>query len=261
MINLLKNTEMEYVRCFSKEQKNDYITRFWDENFEDSYANNLTVLHKNVDEETKIQIINKEINERLRDGNRFLLFEVDGDISKEVIKKLRVRPSRIDKLEYMSIETKDYVKIVDREDCIVKEVITEEDYSDIIKISILDYTPLVGKSYSKKRIKRKVDTYKDSDNNLTSFISYIGDEPVGSCELLEYENTAKIEDFGVLENYQNQGVGKSILRQVLKRTYADGFETAYVITENKGIAKEMYKKWGFKKVGEKTQLIFSLKEY
>ncbi|MBD7913255.1 MULTISPECIES: GNAT family N-acetyltransferase [Clostridium] len=258
MYELLKETEIEYVRCFSKEEKEGFVTKFSDESFQDSYANNLTILNKTVDDKIKVEIINNEIYKSKKEKRDFLLFEVDGEISKEVIKKLNISPTSIDKLDYMKIETAEYIKINQRGDCVVKEVKTDEEYSDIIKINILDYAPLVGRSYSRRRIKRKVDVYKESSNNLSCFISYLEDEPVGSCELLWNKDVAKIEDFGVLKEYQNQGVGKSILRNMLKKSYDDGVKTAYVITENKGRAKEMYKKLGFKKIGEKTQLIFSL---
>ncbi|MDS0524675.1 GNAT family N-acetyltransferase [Clostridium sp. SHJSY1] len=258
MINLLKETEIEYIRCFSKEKKDKSIIRFWDEKFQDSYANNLTLLNENVDENIVVEIINKEIDRKIKEEKEFLLFEFHGNISKEAIKRLSVWPSRIDKLDYMSIETKNYGKIKYREDCLVKKVITKEDFDDLITINILDYAPLVGKNYAKRRIGRKVNIYKDNSNKLSAFISHIGENPVGSCELLINKKTAKIEDFGVLSMYQKQGVGKSILFKILKSSYDDRIDVVYVITESKGKAKEIYKKCGFKKVGEKTQLIFSL---
>ena len=44
---------------------------------------------------------------------------------------------------------------------------------------------------------------------------------------------------------------------MVKRSNESEAEIAYVITDSKDTANDMYKKCGFKKVGEKTQLIFS----
>lgn len=257
MINLLKQTEIEYIKCFSKETKTETSISFWDEKFEDFYGSNLTMLTKKSNEREIIEIINKEITLKRRENRDFLLFELDGEVTEEVIKHLSLWPSRIDKLDYMTIETKEYKNINYREDCLVKEVNNPNAINDLIRINILDYAQLVGKSYANRRIRRKVNVYKDLGNHLTSFISYLGNEAVGSCEILVNENIAKIEDFGILLPYQNRGVGKSILHKVLNDAHNKNVKIAYVVTESNGIAKEIYEKYGFKKVGEKTQLIFS----
>jgi len=68
----------------------------------------------------------------------------------------------------------------------------------------------------------------------------------------------RIEDFDILQKYQRKGFGTSVLKHLLEEARANCVEFVYLITDSGDTAKEMYKKCGFKKAGEKTELFFDL---
>lgn len=253
MFNLLMDVELEYVRCFSKELKTKEFSRFWDDELDDMYAYNLTVVQ---DIEDINNIISNEFKHSRNLGKEFLVVEINGDTSKEFLLNLKLKPSSVDKLYYMSIPTKEYENMLLNEECKIEEVKTKAEFQEMINLSIVDNAPNWGEDFAEERIIRKVKSYKEN-NGLKVFLSYKDNTPMGSCELLISNKVAKIEDFGVSEKYQKKGFGTTIIRDMVKRSYESGAEIAYVITDSKDTANDMYKKCGFKKVGEKTQLIFS----
>ena len=250
------DAELEYVRCFSKELKTKEFSRFWDNDLDDMYAYNLTVIQDYLSIEDINNIISKEFKHSRSLGKEFLVIEINGYPSEEFLCNLKLKPSSVDKLYYMSIPTVEYKNMKLNEKCKVEEVKTKGKFQEMIKLSILDNAPNWGKEFSEDRIRRKVKAYK-ADNNLKAFLCYKDTIPMGSCELLRHNKVVKIEDFGVSEKYQRKGFGTAILRDMLKRANESEAEIAYVITDSKDTANDMYKKCGFKKVGEKTQLIFS----
>jgi len=73
-------------------------------------------------------------------------------------------------------------------------------------------------------------------------------------------NIAKIEDFDILEEYQRKGFGTSVLKHLLMEANKSNVELGYLITESDDTAKDMYKKCGLRKVGEKNELFFKLND-
>lgn len=256
MFNLLMDAELEYVRCFSKELKTKQFSRFWDNELDDMYAYNLTVVQDCISIDEINNIISNEFKQSRRIEKEFLVIEVNGNLSEEFLGDLKIKPSSIDKLYYMSIPTMEYKNMFFNEECRIEEVKTKLEFQEMIKLSILDNASNWGVEFSEDRIRRKVKAYMDH-NKLKAFLSYKDAIPMGSCELLCYNKVAKIEDFGVSEKYQRRGFGTTILRDMLKRANELDSEIAYVITDSEDTSNDMYKKCGFKKVGEKTQLIFS----
>lgn len=255
MIKLLKETELEYIRCFSNEVIEENVRRFWDDKFRDSYANNISILKDELNKEDLIRTINSQLENALRRGEYFLHFEAEENVCEDIIKRLRIKPARIDTLIYMAIDVKKY-NLLRKNNSVIREAKEHEDLENIININIEDYAPIVGRSYATRRINRKIEVYKNDENNLKSIICYDGNVPVGSCEVIAYKKAVKIEDFGILEKFQNKGFGSSILRYVIEKAYIENEDIAYVITENNSVAKNIYEKLGFKQVSQKTQIIF-----
>lgn len=71
------------------------------------------------------------------------------------------------------------------------------------------------------------------------------------------DNVAKIEDFDVAPEMQRKGFGTTILKEMVLIAIEHGAKIIYLITDNDDTAKDMYKKCGMIKVGEKTELIYN----
>ena len=77
-------------------------------------------------------------------------------------------------------------------------------------------------------------------------------------EMLSTIGVAKIEDFDVLPKYQRKGYGSALLKEIICIALEQNARIIYLVTDEDDTAKEMYLKIGFEKVGEKTQLFFTL---
>ena len=74
------------------------------------------------------------------------------------------------------------------------------------------------------------------------------------------DSIAKIEDFDIVEMHQRKGFGSQVLRTLLKSCHEDHIKYAYLVTDHDDTAKDMYLKSGFKLVGKRVEMIFSLEE-
>lgn len=256
MINLLKDTELKYVECYSEKKKYKSLIKFWDNNFRNIYANNLTIFQEEFEFEEILEFLIKEIKVSKRKKRRFLNFEVNKNIDRDELRKFNLNPSRVDNFDYMVINTKEFFDIELDETIEIKEVITDKEYESLINISIEDNKSALGNRYAKAKILRKVEVYKDKSNDLKAFLIYKDTIPVGSCELLIDKNIAKLEDIGILKEYRGKGIGTFTLKYMLKLCNKNNVEYLYVITERFSDAKRVYERLGFKKIGDKTQIIF-----
>ncbi len=256
MINSLINTELEYVKCFSQYYEDENIIRFWDENLEDMYCHNFTFLKDRDNKDEILEIILEEIKLRKKQNKKFLQIEANFSIDNEIISQLSLKPERT-RLDYMYISPTKYNSLKGNNDCIIKEVKSPEILKDGIKVDILANAPDMGEEFAKRRIDRKVQIYRNSNKNVNLFICYHNDIPIGNCEFFINKNIAKMEDFDILEKYQRNGFGTSVLKHLLQQSDKLELKTAYVITDSEDTAKDMYRKCGFSKIGQKTVLLFS----
>lgn len=256
MINKLKSMELDYIRCFSEEKKHENYIEFYDNRFRNTYTSNISILNKALKNNELIELINKEVSLYIKKGKDFLNFEVNDILDKNFSKSFLIKPKRVDTFNYLSIESKKYEEMPELEDIIIKKVCSKEEYKKLIDISVKDNEGVLGRGYSIKRIKRKIQVYKDESNNLSSYICYYKNEPIGSYELLFKDGICKIEDFGVLKEYRRRGIGTYILKNILRENHKNGVNTNYLIAEKDGEAEKLYKRLGFVKYGEKTQFIW-----
>ena len=114
-----------------------------------------------------------------------------------------------------------------------------------------------GKDFCTRRCYRRGKVYV-SDKGVNSYVCYHNGNIIGTCNLFMYNGTAKIEDFAVLPTYQRKGYGTTILKSLIDIAIKENSHTIYLVTDEDDTAKDMYGKIGFKKVGERTDLLFKL---
>ena len=256
MINELKNVELEYVRCFSKEKNFENHIEFKDEEFRDTYTSNVSILKNDISDEKLITLINREIkflNTRKKD---FLNFEINKEVSKDIIKKFIRKPKRIDVFNYFVIESQKFKNMNQIEYAFIKKAEKKEEFKKILDINVKDNGEILGRSYALYRIKRKIKAYKDANNNLESYICYYEEKPVGACEVLRKDNICKIEEVVILKKYRCKGLSANMIRTILEENCERGVEYTYLICEQNGKAENLYKRLGFYSCGKKTQLIW-----
>jgi len=257
MLNSLKKTEIEYVKCFSEYYEDDRIVRFWDDNLPDMYGHNFTFIKDNIPKGELRGIILKELELRKRQSKKFLQIISNFSIDAGIISDLREVPE-VSVYDYMYIEAGKYDSLKGNDDCKVVEAVTPEILKDGTEVDIEANALVMGNDFAIRRINKKVQIYTDVSKYLSLYVCYHNGIPIGNCELFLNNNTAKIEDFDILYKYQRKGFGTTVLKHLLMQSKAAGVETAYVITDDADTAKEMYNKCGFSKILEKTELFFNI---
>lgn len=159
----------------------------------------------------------------------------------------------------MYIETSKFTKLQGNPNCSVVKAANDQVLEDGINIDIIANQADMGLDFAKRRINRKAEIYRNADNNLELFVCYCDETPIGNIEYMPKNKIAKLEDFDIIKAYQRQGFGTSVLQHLLENAYINKIDIAYLITDSADSAKEMYKKNGFTKIGEKTELLFFLK--
>ena len=88
------------------------------------------------------------------------------------------------------------------------------------------------------------------DQFCNHYLAKINELPVGTARVREQKKgTFKIERMAVLKGYRKKGVGKAIIKKILKH-YLNLNRINKLILNSQIVAKDFYKKFGFVEVGE-----------
>ncbi|HEY5584535.1 MAG TPA: GNAT family N-acetyltransferase [Ruminiclostridium sp.] len=256
MHNLIKNCEIEYTKSFSTYIDEVNIIRFRDNNIPDMYYHNFTLIKDILTDEALNDLIIEEKKLERHENKGYIQLESNFSINDKAFCSDEIKPT-ISKYYYMSIPTSHHRFLKAKEQCDVKEAITDEIMKDGIRVDILANSAAMGEEFATKRIHRKVQIYNSSED-LRFFVCYNNGTPVGNCELFIKDNVAKIEDFDILEKYQRNGFGTAVLKHLLQQAEQLGAEIAYVVTDSEDTAQDMYVKCGFTLIGEKFPIFFDL---
>lgn len=257
MLSKFTSTEIVYTKKFTETYEDNEIIRFCDMNLKDMYMHNFTLIKNSINNDRLRRIILKELQKR-RDGNEdFLRIELNFYIEEDFTNSLPINP-KVSKYDYMYIDPNRCDCLIENEKCLIKKALSEKELEKGIEVDILANQSAMSVEFARKRIYRKSEVYKDLNSNLDLYICDYNDITIGNCEMLLNDDIAKIEDFDILENYQRKGFGTSVLKYLLREAKENSVELVYLITDSEDTAKEMYKKCGFEKVGEKTELFFDL---
>jgi len=252
----LIDTEIAYVKCFSKYDTFGKVIRFFDDNISDMYTHNFTLIKDEISKSELIEIINNEIDNRRSLKKSYLQVELDFVVDDQVINSFPIIP-RVTILDYMMTNSNQHQLLKGNDECTIEVSATAKVIEDGIKVDVLANSPTMGNEFAKRRIKRKVQGYQ-SAKNLNLYVCYYRKKPVGNCELFINGLIGKIEDFDILKDYQRKGLGTTVLKTLIKRAEDLGAKKVYLITDHDDTAKEMYKKCGLSQVGQKMQLHFPL---
>jgi len=132
----------------------------------------------------------------------------------------------------------------------------ENDIKDITKI----YNEAILKTNVTFDIKEKTEKeikkwFKDHGSNNPILVSEKDKKVVGWAALSKYDSkkayskTAEISIY-VLEKYQGQGIGKSLMREILKEGEKAGIHAVIArITKGNDISIHLHEEFGFEKIG------------
>jgi len=249
--------EKQYIRCFCEEEDLGNYFRYKDDLIKDMYSHNFIMIDHRVSEAEIQQIIEKEILYRRHQGKRFLRLMTSAPISERKVKNIHPNVD-IEVYDYFAIQAEDHHVLKAKDKAIVRIADNDSVKRDAVLVDVIANYKGMTLEFASRRIERKLQVYSDKRNELNIFVCYDDIEPVGNCELLIGDKIAKIEDFDIMEIHQKKGFGTYVLKSLLERCYEKGIEAVYLVTDHDDTAKEMYKKNGFKCIGNRTEMMFHL---
>jgi len=250
-------TDLKYVKCFSDCYEEEKVINLKDSKLRDMYMHNFSFFKKLVKKDELINFIEKKLQEAEKEHIKYVHIMMDDEMATYDL--MSIFPD-IEITEYcvMTIKPEIFNKLKINKDCVVLKADTKERFRDGISADIQANKAAMGE-FVNKRIMRKQEVYQ-SIPDLNFYVCYKGNEPIGKCEFFIKDGIGKIEDFDIIEEYQRQGYGTSVVQKLLNDAYCANVNIVYLITDNSDTAKEMYQKCGFSIKGIKTSLLFTLYE-
>lgn len=105
MLQKIYNTEIEYVKKFSKSCEDNEIIRFWDDNIPNMYTHNFLLIKNNLGIDNLKEAILRELVKRKKNGLDFLRVEFNFSIDNDLFDILPLAP-QITIYDYMYIDPK-----------------------------------------------------------------------------------------------------------------------------------------------------------
>ena len=100
-----------------------------------------------------------------------------------------------------------------------------------------------------QNVSKKIE-FDGLDQFCDHYLAKINDLPIGTARIREQKRgTFKIERMAVLRGYRKKGVGKAIIKKILKH-YLHQSKINKLILNSQIEAKDFYKKFGFVEVGK-----------
>lgn len=246
--------EKAYAECISLREEIPGAARFRDSLIPDMYDYNFTYVYEGISNVDLLKLISSEMEHSRSEGADFCKFCMDFPVSEEL--KL---PEGMEKgivgYYVFDIQHLDGLKLSD--EVVIRTVNNPQRGNDVYKIDQQMSAGKLSEDFIRRSAKRRTSIYT-SDGPINCFVCYLGEEPIGSCDLMIKNGTAKIEEFCVVPSMQRKGYGTAILRELIDRADICGADTIYLCTDEDDTPKDMYTKVGFTKVGERTELFIKL---
>ncbi|WP_229294252.1 GNAT family N-acetyltransferase [Staphylococcus kloosii] len=119
------------------------------------------------------------------------------------------------------------------------QFVTQDNIEDYLSIH-----QVFAKPFGDDYLQQSTEIIRDQfvDDNKDRIIAYKGTIPVGIMDLIKSEDTIEIDGFGVLPDYQRQGIGQ--VMQIFVATVANN-RTIILVADGEDTAKDMYLKQGY----------------
>lgn len=233
----LQTIEMAYIEMFSSKVEKPYGVMFEDTNQRDKHMHNILFVYKNA-------ITPKDIQDYLDDTEQYgfsnILFN-GIDVPKHINKKLyQMTPHG-----YYGCELS-HISIQPKRDITLLKVDPNRD-EDIFDF-IFNDDQQFGIEYAKNNHIRLKEVLIKNEHCFHYYKLMHENQMIGHINVYYYEEIAKIDDFYVLEPYQRQGFGISMLSNIIDILKERHVEYVYLITNELEEAKFMYQSIGMTKV-------------
>ena len=252
----LIDCEISYSKCFSDCYEDRDVLRFCDSSLPDMYDHNFTYVKNHLDSRRIFELINHEISLRTSENQNFckILFDFPMD---DMLPAMFASKPEVSRLGIYTLCTNSYSNLNGNDSCCIKKIDNPKTAEDKLYYDLLLDEDRLGEDFCRRRAIVRGKVYLNN-GSVGAYICYHDDVPVGTCELYFHNSVAKIEDFTVLPHEQRKKYGTSILKHLITLAYENKVKAIYLVTDEDDTAKDMYRKFGFEKTNEMTEMFFML---
>lgn len=237
--------ETAYSRCFSCVFEDAQRLRFRNPDIPDMYVHNYTYIKQSAADAAE---------EILRQEQAFCEAESLGFC------KVSADFPLPDTLHGAELETLGYYIYTGRDNRVPTPACTIQKASSLAMVDALYRMDVaadgarLGEDFCRRRAYGRGKVYLQL-GLVDSYLCFLGNRVIGSCDLFIADSTAKIEDFGVVPAMRGKGYGTALLYRLIDIAAENGASVIYLTTDEDDTAKDMYLKRGFEKVGEKYAVL------
>lgn len=252
----IENSQSEYLKCYCEKYDENNKIRYIDKALVDMYDYNCIYVKKTESQKELYKIIESEKNYRQENGYKFCriymkdkpqLYNFD-----DFYKEIEVEHNGI--YVYEPMKSPDWKSL---NGYTLKKVVTEAQVKDLINMDIISNSKYCGEEFCIKRSSHHGEIFLSDDKPLNCYVCYHNNIPVGHCELMIKDKTAKIEDFEVLEDYRKKGIGRTIMKYVINEALKNHAEVIYLVADEDDTVKDMYMNMGFYKAADEYAILIN----
>ncbi len=253
----LLDCEIAYSKCFCDCFEDQDVLRYRNSLLPDMYDHNFTYIKNHLDNSRIFELIQNEISLRIAEHQNFCKAMFTFPMDDDVLPSMFSPKPEITKLGFYILNQKTHMDLKGNDDCSVLQINNSQRADHKTYYDLLLDKDRLGEDFCRRRATLHNSVYLN-DSDVNAYICYHNEKPVGACELYLHNGVAKIEDFTVLPGEQRKKYGTSILKHLITLAYERKAQTIYLLTDEEDTAKEMYRKLGFIKTDEITELMFLL---
>lgn len=254
MFKRIFKSEMSYFKCFSQVTKAAGILRFRDYKLPEMYDHNFSFVEGNPSPSLLAEIVQAEREQRASEGADFC--NIKTTFPPEALTGLSLPAGAdISQNGFYVFDLDSLAGFKEIDGLTVRRIEDASMLEDVLFCDLKHDEKKLGREFCEKRCYRRGEVYL-CDGALDSYVCYHHGQPVGNCDLLITENTAKIEDFAVIPECQRRGYGTTILKRLIVTARERGCDLIYLVADEEDTAKNMYLKLGFRRVCVCCDLFF-----
>lgn len=252
LVDRIIELENRYRDEFSVKEDNGLVVRFKDEEIDDMYSHNFTLLRTELSKEDMAEFIEKEKDLRIKDGKNFLMVKFEYQVSKDLLPQDNL--DSFTDIEYYRIPKKAVSRMKDRGDIEVIRL-SELLLEDAKELDELCAFSDEGLDFTRRRFERRAKVYL-KDNGPDNYLALLDWEAVGSCDYYSNNRACMLEDFIVDPEFRGKGIGTTLLKTLANLAFNEGNDLVFLTADKGETAREMYMKLGFENIFVSSEVLY-----
>lgn len=247
LLDQILRAEFSYKSLTSKKESRGRFIRFQDRLTPNIPLQNFTFIKRIITLDQLREIVDSEKIRVLKENKEFISFVFDpyapfsGEISELADFNFYCH-------QILTLDLKSSDNTFTNKNC---KIVFKQHKEQLKKLySTLNSSIINEKIHTNRWIDLKI-----KKRNLTTLVYEKENEFIGDCELFNFDKVIKLDDFEVLKDCRNKGIGEALLDSAISISKASGAETLYLITDRDEWVTEYYLSKGFELFAEYNSCI------